>query len=133
MSFLRHLHRRPSATDDRATDDDVFYAYRLILRREPDPAGLAAHRKLVAEGLSLHQLIHSFFNSEEFRFTRNNEAKPTPVDLGGYQVCIQTLDTDFAQAIFHSRKYEEHVRQAARENLREGDVAVDVGANVGAI
>ena len=143
MSILRRflLHRgpvppggrRPSATDDRATEDDVYYAYRLILKREPDPAGLAMHRKLVADGLSLHQLIHSFFNSEEFRFTRNDESMPTSVDMGGYQVCIQKLDTDFAQAIFHSRKYEEHVRRAARENLHEGDVAVDVGANIGAI
>lgn len=143
MSILRFLrrHRGPEstegqaslATDDRATEEDVYYAYRLILRREPDPAGLAMHRKLVAEGLSLHQLIHSFVNSEEFRFTRDAEAAPTAVDLGGYQVCIQKLDTDFAQAIFHSRKYEEHVRRAARENLRENDVAVDVGANVGVL
>jgi FkbM family methyltransferase len=55
------------------------------------------------------------------------------VDLGGYHVCIQKLDTDFGQGIFHSHKYEEHVRQAARDNLREGDVAVDVGANIGAL
>jgi FkbM family methyltransferase len=55
------------------------------------------------------------------------------VDLGGYQVCIQKLDTDFGQGIFHSHKYEEHVRRAARENLHEGDVAVDVGANVGVL
>ena len=143
MGLLRFLHRhrerqRPEdphslATDDQATDEDVYYAYRLILRREPDPDGLAMHRQLVAAGLSLHQLIHSFFNSEEFRFMRDDESRPTPVDLGGYQVYIQKLDTDFAQAIFHSRKYEEHVRKAARENLREGDVAVDVGANIGVL
>jgi FkbM family methyltransferase len=133
MSLLRHLRRRTPADGDRATDEDVYFAYRLILRREPDREGLAAHRRLVAEGLSLHQLIHSFFNSEEYRFSLDDESRPTPVDLGGYQVCVQKLDTDFAQAIFHSHKYEEHVRQAARENLREGDVAVDVGANIGAI
>ena len=31
-------------TDDRATEDDVFYAYRLILKRDPDPAGLAHYQ-----------------------------------------------------------------------------------------
>jgi len=139
VSILRYLRlpKKGSPPDlfaaDRATDEDVYYAYRLILRREPDPDGLAMHQKLVAAGLSLHQLIHSFFNSEEFRFTRDDESRPTPVDLGGYEVYIQKLDTDFAQAIFHSHKYEEHVRQAAREHLREGDVAVDVGANIGAL
>ena len=35
--------------------------------------------------------------------------------------------------IFHSHKYEEHVRRAAREQLHEGDIAVDVGANIGVI
>jgi FkbM family methyltransferase len=133
MSLLRYLRRRTPLAGDRATDDDIYFAYRLILRREPDAVGLAAHRRLVAEGLSLHQLIYSFFNSEEYRFSHDEESRPTPVDLGGYQVCIQKQDTDFAQAIFHSHKYEEHVRQAARENLRDGDVAVDVGANIGAI
>jgi FkbM family methyltransferase len=133
MSFLRYLHRRPSATDDRATDDDVFYAYRLILKRDPDPAGQAHYQRLVSQGLSLDRLIRSFVNSDEHRLRQTDESRPIPVDVGGYHVCIQKLDTDFGQGIFHSHKYEEHVRQAARENLRPGDVAVDVGANVGVL
>ena len=143
MSILRRLllHRgplppgghRPPATDDRATEDDVSYAYRLILKRDPDPAGLAHYRQLVADGLSLDRLIRSFVNSDEYRLRQTDEATPTPVDLGGYHVCIQKLDTDFGQGIFHSHQYEEHVRRAARENLHEGDIAVDVGANVGVL
>jgi FkbM family methyltransferase len=133
MSIFRHLRGRPKATNDRATEDDVYYSYRLILRRDPDPTGLAHYRRLVAEGLSLDRLIRSFVNSDEYRLRQTDEARPTPVDLGGYHVCIQKSDTDFGQGIFHSRKYEEHVRQAAREHLREGDVAVDVGANIGVL
>ncbi|HEY3043479.1 MAG TPA: FkbM family methyltransferase [Vicinamibacterales bacterium] len=123
----------PFSADDRATDEDVFYAYRLILRRDPDPAGLAHYQRLVAQGFSLDRLIRSFINSDEYRLRQADDARPTPVDLGGYHVCIQKLDTDFGQGIFHSHKYEEHVRQVTRENLREGDVAVDVGANVGVL
>ena len=87
----------------------------------------------MSDGLSLDRLIRSFVNSDEYRLRQTDESTPTPVDLGGYHVCIQKLDTDFGQGIFHSHKYEEHVRQAARENLHEGDVAVDVGANVGVL
>ena len=148
MSLLRYLVKKgsgvflgasakktpdPFFTDDRATDNDVFYAYRLILKRDPDPAGLAHHQKLVADGLSLDRLVRSFVNSDEYRHRQTDESTPTPVDLGGYHVCIQKLDTDFAQSIFHSHQYEEHVRRAARENLRAGDVVVDVGANVGVL
>lgn len=123
----------PPAAEDRATEADILYLYRLILKRDPDPAGLAHYRRLVTEGVSLDSLIRSFVNSDEHRLRMDEEATPTPVDLGGYQVCVQKLDTDFGQAIFHSHQYEEHVRQAAREHLKAGDVCVDVGANVGAI
>src|SRR5262245_3251657 len=123
----------PPAAADRATDLDIHYAYRLILKRDPDEGGLAHYRKLVAEGLSLDRLIRSFVNSDEYRLRQTDESRPTPVDVGGYQVCIQKLDTDFGQGIFHSHKYEEHVRTAARDHLREGDTAVDVGANVGVL
>ena len=139
MSILRKLGlqqgpvRPASATDDRATEEDIFYAYRLILKRDPDPGGLAHYRQLVAGGLSLDRLIRSFVNADEYRLRQTDESRPTPVDLGGYQVCIQKLDTDFGQAIFHSHQYEEHVRHWARQHLRAGDVAVDVGANVGAL
>jgi FkbM family methyltransferase len=131
--FRRTPPPRPLPTGDRATEEDIHFAYRLVLRREPDPAGLAHYRQLVAEGLTLHGLIRSFFNSDEFRFTADEESRATPVDLGGYKVCIQKLDTDFGQAIYHSHQYEEHVRAAVREHLHEGGVAVDVGANVGAV
>jgi FkbM family methyltransferase len=137
MSFLRYLRPAKKTLDpvsaDRASDEDVYYAYRLILKRDPDPAGLVHYRHLVAEGLSLDRLIRSFVNSDEYRMRQTDESTPIPVDLGGYHVCIQKLDTDFGQGIFHSHKYEEHVRQAARENLHPGDVAVDVGANVGVL
>jgi len=129
--FWKHV--PPPAAQDRATEADIHYAYRLILRRDADAGGLAHYRRLVAEGLTLHQLIRSFFNSDEYRLRLDEETKPTPVDLGGYQVCVQMLDTDFGQAIFHSRDYEAHVRQALRDHVREGDLVVDVGANVGAI
>ncbi len=135
MSLLERLlkHTPPPVAEDRATETDIYYAYRLILRRDPDAAGLAHYRRLVAEGLSLDRLIRSFVNSDEYRLRQDDEAKPTPVDLGGYQVCVQKLDTDFAQAILASHDYEPHVRRAVREHLGEGQVAVDVGANVGCI
>jgi len=120
-------------TGDRATEDDVYYAYRLILKRKPDPAGLAAHCRHVAEGVSVDALVRSFINSDEYRLQQTDGMIPRPVDLGGYHVLIQLRDADLAQALFHTRQYEEHVRGAVRDSLHEGDLALDVGANVGAI
>ena len=60
---------------------------------------------------------------------------PTAVDLGGYQVCIyEQMETEpFLRGILNTGEYEPHVRQAIRECVREGDVVVDVGANIGCI
>ena len=105
----------------------------LSLRRPPDPAGLAHHRREMARGMSLDELATSFINSEEARSVASRG--PTAVDLGGYRVCInEQMETEsFLRGILNTREYEPHVRQAIRERVREGDVVVDVGANIGCI
>ena len=52
---------------------------------------------------------------------------------GGYSVCIDSKDTDFAPGILFNRDYETHVRLAITERLPEGGTFVDIGANVGCL
>ena len=54
-----------TAVQEKATVADVLLAYRLILKREADPAGLAAYTKRVREGLTLDELIRSLLDSPE--------------------------------------------------------------------
>ena len=119
----------PEGWREHATLEDVYYAYRLFLKRPPDPAGFANYQRLVADGLGLDDLIGGFTSSDEARAG----LRPTPIDLGGYQVCVQPRDTDFARAIIATHDYEPHVRRAVRDRLDTGDVVVDIGANVGCI
>jgi len=70
------------ASGDRATEADVYYAYRLILNREPDAPGLANYRRLVSEGIPVKRLVASFLNSNEFCPKFTEESTPTPIDLG---------------------------------------------------
>jgi FkbM family methyltransferase len=133
MGFFRKTRPVRPQWDDVPTEDDIFYCYRLILKHDPDEAGFEHYRQQIAGGVSLDRIIRSFFNSEEYRFTQLDEWRPTPVDLGGYQVCIQKLDTDFGQAMLATGEYEPHVRRLVTEYVRPDDVVVDIGANVGAI
>ena len=138
----------PPSTPTRATVEDVLAAYRLLLRRPPDPDGLHLYRDWVARGLSVDELVGSFMHSDEFRrrivpmlpgeltATIRRQAlaeEVTVIDLGGYTVCARASDGDFGRAIVATRDYEPHVRRFLKESLRPGQVVIDVGANVGCL
>jgi FkbM family methyltransferase len=131
--FGRSAKQRPPGDPNRATEADVRHAYRLLLKRDPDPAGFGHYLGRVREGLSLDELIAEFVRSDEYhdRLERERMADEKAVDLGGYQVLVPTRDPDFGSNIFHFRQYEEPVRQVLRDHLREGHVCIDVGANIG--
>jgi len=132
MKFFQRWLRGRRPDYERATEGDIYSAYRLLLRREPDPTGLEHYRQHIAKGLSIKQMVRAFLNSEEYK-QQNGNKRPISVDLGGYQVCVDKSEPEFGRAIFHTHQYEEHVRKVVRENVREGDFVIDVGANVGVI
>ena len=138
----------PSALPPRATLEDIATAYKLLLRRSPDPDGLEYYQRRVRRGLTLDELAASLMSSDEFRrrivpvlpgelkigIRRQSLAEEVvAVDLGGYAVCVRASDQDFGQAIVATRDYEPHVRRFLMESVRIGQVVVDVGANVGCL
>jgi FkbM family methyltransferase len=125
--------KTPAPSGDRATESDVLHAYRLLLKRDPDPAGLAHYTERVRAGLPLDELIREFVRSDEYhaRMERERVEEEKAVDLGGYQLLVPTGDPDFGTNIYSFKQYEEPVRAAVREHLKPGDVFVDVGANIG--
>jgi len=132
MSWVRRLFGGV-ASGDRVTEADIHYAYRLILRRPPDPAGLQHFRERVRAGLPLPEMVNDFLRSDEFHDRLEGErlGELRRVDLGGYELLVPAGDPDFGAIIDSYRQYEEPVRQAVRDQLRPGDVCLDVGANIG--
>ena len=131
-----------------ATSEDVATAYKLLLRRPPDPDGLHAYGEWVARGVTLDELVGSFMNSDEFRqrivpmlpgelktIIRKQALTEDviSVDLGGYAVCVRASDGDFGRAIVATRDYEPHVRRFLIDSVMPGQVVIDVGANVGCL
>ena len=55
----------PVPPAEKATVADVMLAYRLILKREADPDGLAAYTQRVREGLTLEELLQCLLASPE--------------------------------------------------------------------
>jgi hypothetical protein len=84
-------------TDMRATPEDVYHAYRLMLGREPDEGGYAHFCALIeARALSALELSWEFMYSDEFRRKQgvllhvDSGAKPEPgVITLGSKACTQ--------------------------------------------
>ena len=128
-----HGHDNRLGVGELATVGDIAAAYRILLRREPEPGGLALYKTLVERGIPLAKLINYFTISDEYRGRFATESEVVTVDLGGYVVCVRPTEEDIGRAIVKSRNFEPHVRNAITGLLREGQTFVDIGANVGAI
>lgn len=113
-----------------AAVEEVRAAYRWVLGREPDTAGLEFHAAAMAAGTldrrTLRQLMLSCpeFVSERGRFRA--------IDLlDGVTVVANPDDGDIGHAIAYHRCWEPHLTDLLRATLREGDVFLDIGANIG--
>jgi FkbM family methyltransferase len=117
-------------SQSKADENDIHYAYRMLLGRNPDPAGLEHHRRLLSESALLpEELARLFLASVEFA-ARNNKA-PLEIPLDGYSIFIRPEDHDIGQAVQRHGHYEPHVTTIVRERLKNGHIFVDVGANIG--
>src|SRR5437773_1563666 len=85
MSFFRTraaaVPPAPVPSQQKATVADVMLAYRLILKREVDPTGLAAYTQRIREGLTLEELLQSLLDSPE----RKDRIRRSNVGIRGAQ------------------------------------------------
>ena len=112
-------------TQPLATLNDVWAAYRLLLERDPDPDGLMHYADKIQNGLTVGALRRSLLSSKEFR---NVISVQTDYD---FVVVVDAREPEFGRTISRTRSWEPHIIRLIRANLHEGDVYVDVGANVG--
>jgi len=114
-----------------ATSDDIRHAYRLLLGREPDPAGLEHFKRVVSSTphTSL-DVARYFLGCAEFSATNCRAGAPLEVEFDGYVMFVGPDDRDIGASVAR-QAYEPHVAAVVREVLRSGDTFVDVGANIG--
>lgn len=123
-----------------ATEDDLYYCYRLLLHREPDGAGWRYWKDQIAHGrITLKSLTTSFLTSEDFLRTQLHTGyaelhmaaqELQLVRLDGFQMYIRKGDL-IGESIAYLRSYEPHVTRAIEQRLKPGGVFIDIGANIG--
>lgn len=119
--------------DGPATRADIVSAYRLLLGREPDDAGLANYLDLARRSpLTVGSLVQHIMASREYgrRGASSGEAL-VEVDVDGLRVSVDANEPEFGRHIAANGGWERHIMLVLEEELRPGQVYVDVGANVG--
>jgi FkbM family methyltransferase len=129
---VRALLRRFRTDEDAVTEQDIYYCYRLLLGREPDPEGFSYWRGRRDQGtLTRTLLVDGILESAERRTRDAERLAPVWVDLQGYRMLVRRSDPDIGGVIARDHSYEPQVSRCLRTILREGSVFVDVGANIG--
>lgn len=118
---------------------DVFYAYRMLLGRNPDVGGWLDYlREIRRVRYPFYWLSDQIQSSDEYREKcgQNRTFDTIPVEeeivsLPDFKLVVDKNDTMVGQTIQARGKWEPWVTKAIKSLLKPGMVFVDVGANIG--
>ncbi|MCR6701372.1 MAG: FkbM family methyltransferase [Dokdonella sp.] len=115
-----------------AGPDDVRYAYRLLLGREPDQGGFEHYKNSVlSSNIDPPGIAHFLLNSEEYKNKNRESAELREIDFNGIKLYPWIGDDLIGGNIISSGSYEPHVLPRFLDCLKPGFVVLDVGANIG--
>ena len=114
-----------------ATLDDVYYCYRLLLKREPDADGLKFWRaRLSTESFTVAKLAAYFCQSREY-LTAARARGIKMVSFDDFELFIYEHDWDIGEQMLATNRYEPYVTAFLRNEIKPGFTFVDIGANIG--
>jgi FkbM family methyltransferase len=113
------------------SQESVTWVYRILLGREPESADVV--RSIVDSKISLSEYVNITLNCEEFRATR--KFLPTPniwvwAECENFLLRVNLADR-FVSWNALNNKFEQTESALVRSILKSGDVALDIGANLG--
>jgi FkbM family methyltransferase len=114
------------------TEADIYYCYRLLLKREPSKEELSNWTAQVNQyGFDINRLVHNFLYSEEFINLQESESQPICVELESFKLFVRKNDYATGAFIAQNKVYEPLVARKIQQHLSLGDTFIDIGANVG--
>jgi FkbM family methyltransferase len=114
---------------------DVYFAYRLLLGRAPDPQGFEHQLKRIAQlKLDSTEVANDLLSSEEFRnrsFKSDEVNEPELISLHDFSIFVDAQDEGIGGHLKRHKSYEPAVTRVLQTFLLEGTTFLDVGANLG--
>lgn len=116
-----------------ATQEDIFYCFRLLLGRNPNPEEWPGHSSYAGEDLDT--VVTSFLTSREFAqrglLSRTYEGQVELVKLPHFSIFVSGEDLAVGRHILNGHSYEPHITAVLSRYVQPGMFVLDIGANIG--
>jgi FkbM family methyltransferase len=123
----------PTKHDPVATEEDVFYCFRLLLGRCPNPEEWPGHSSRA--GNELEGVVRGFLSSREFGlrdlFAPNGLDDVELAKLPDFSLFLSPRDLAVGAHIRKFGCYEPNVAAVLSRALKPGMAVIDIGANIG--
>ena len=116
-----------------ATQDDIYYCFRLLLGRNPNPEEWHGHSSRAGE--ALENIVSSYVTSREFAdrrlLSKTYQDKVELVHFPSFSVYVSLEDLAVGNHVLIGRSYDPGVAAVLNRRVKPGMAVVDIGANIG--
>ena len=116
-----------------STHEDIFYCFRLLLGRCPNPEEWPGHSSRAGE--DIENVVSSFVTSREFAergfLTRTYRDKVELVHFPSFSIFASINDLAVGNHVVVGRSYEPKIAAVFGRYVKPGMAVVDIGANIG--
>jgi FkbM family methyltransferase len=118
-----------------ATHEDIFYCFRLLLGRNPNPEEWPGHSSRVGE--DLENVVSSYVTSREFAvrglFNKTYRDQVELVRLPRFSLFASNDDLARGHHVLRGHPYDPGLAAIFNRYVRSGMSVVDIGANIGCL
>jgi FkbM family methyltransferase len=118
-----------------ATAEDIFYCFRLLLGRNPNPEEWPGHSSRAGE--DLESVVSSYVTSREFAarglLNKTYRDQVELVQFPGFSIFAANDDLAIGHHLLGGHPYEPGIAATFNRCVRPGMAVVDVGANIGCL
>jgi FkbM family methyltransferase len=118
-----------------ATQEDIFYCFRLLLGRSPNPEEWPGHSSRVGE--DLENVVSSYVTSREFAerglLNKTYRDQVELVRFQSFSLFASNEDLAIGRHVLRGHPYDPRVAAVINRYVKPGMAVVDIGANIGCL